>query len=183
VDLDRTLTPSAFPGDDGRAAPVLRAALERAHGSTEVSAYLGAVAALGGERVLVPVTATATRLGTTVGGLHSDREAEMAVVSLVIPDGRRGLLGFTGLDALQAWDAAARPVPVTLDVAAQAAVADGATALLVDVAGPHPLVLEGDILAGLAAGRRLVELADGSFGWASVVPGQEPSRPERHRQE
>jgi hypothetical protein len=55
---------------------------------------------------------------------------------------------------------------VTLDVAAQSAQADGAAALLVDFAGPHALVIEGDVLAELALGHRLVELPGGEFGWA-----------------
>lgn len=128
----------------------------------------------------MPVVATATRTGqaerTGGAGLAKDKltsdeltiekEAEMAVVLLQTGDGRRALLAFTGLDALQSWSAEARPVPVTLDLAAQSAVADQATALLVDFAGPHPLVIEGQVLVELAQGHRLVELDDGGFGWA-----------------
>jgi len=125
--------------------------------------YLKAVVALCADRVLVPVVATA--------GSASDKEAEMSVVLLQAADGRRAMLAFTGMDALLAWDATARPVPVTLDVAAQSAEADGAAALLVDFAGPHPLVIEGDVLAELARGHRLVELADGQFGWVVSQSG------------
>jgi hypothetical protein len=122
--------------------------------------------------VLVPVVATATRLGETVGGLTSDREAEMSVVLLQAPDGRRAMLAFTGIDALRAWDSDARPVPVTLDIAAGSAMADQAMALLVDYAGPYALVIDGEVLAELAAGHRLAELPNGEFGWAVQV---EPS--------
>jgi hypothetical protein len=118
---------------------------------------------------LVPVVATATTLGTTTGGLSSDKEAEMAVVMMQRADGGKALLGFTGLDALQSWDARARPVPVTLDKVAETAAAEDAVAVLVDVAGPHPLVLEGEVLAALAQGHRLVDLGDG-FGWAMATP-------------
>jgi len=170
MDSQRILARSPFPGDDGQADPATRAALQRAEAAADAGSYLAAVVALCGSRVLVPVTATATRTGTSVSGLTSDKEADMAVVSLAAADGRRGLLAFSGLDALQAWDPAARPVPVTIDVAAAAGVADGVSALLVDVAGPHPLVVEGDVLAALAAGRRLVALADGGFGWAVLRP-------------
>jgi hypothetical protein len=44
------------------------------------------------------------------------------------------------------------------------------TVVLIDVAGPHPLVLEGDILGELAAGHRLVELPDDQFGWIVSAP-------------
>ncbi len=94
----------------------------------------------------------------------------MAVVMLRTTDGRQALLAFTGLDALQTWQPAARPVPVTLDRAAATARTEGANAVLVDCAGPAPLVIEGEVLAALAAGHRLVETADGGFGWAVLAP-------------
>ncbi len=174
VDTERILADSAFPDDDGGATESTRSALASAFGSSEPGDYLRAVAALCADRVLVPVVATATRLGATVGGMASDKEAEMSVVLLQAPDGRRAMLAFTGMDALQAWDATARPVPVTIDIAAQSARADGAMAVLVDYAGPHPLVIEGDILAELAAGHRLTELPGNQFGWA--VPQQPASQ-------
>ena len=135
-------------------------------------AYLRAVAALCGDRLLVPVVATATRLGETVAGLPSDKEAEMSVVTLQAQDGRRALLAFTGLDALRGWQPEARPVPVTLDRAAQTARSEDLAAVLIDIAGPHALVIEGDVLDELAAGHRLVELSDGEFGW--VTPAVRP---------
>lgn len=129
---------------------------------------------------MVPVVATATSLAATsgglvsdqtTGGLVSDKEAEMAVVLLQRRDGGKALLGFTGVDALQAWDARARPVPVTLDKVAGTAAAEGAVAVLVDAAGPYPLVVEGEVMAALAQGHRLVELADG-FGWVMTAPAE-----------
>jgi SseB protein N-terminal domain len=170
VDHERTLAPSPFPGDDGSASADTRAALARATTETGPAGYLRAVAALCVDRLLVPVVATATRRGETTGGLTSDKEAEMAVVMLRTRDGRQSLLAFTGLDALQAWQPVARPVPVTLDHAAATARAEGATAVLVDCAGPATLVIEGEVLASLAAGHRLVETADGGFGWAVPAP-------------
>ncbi len=56
------------------------------------------MAALCLDRLLVPVVATATRMGQTAAGLTSDKEAEMAVVLLQAADGRRALLAFSGLD-------------------------------------------------------------------------------------
>jgi SseB protein N-terminal domain len=170
VDHERNLAPSPFPGDDGSASPDTRAALARAAREAAPAAYLSAVAALCTDRLLVPVVATATRLGGTTGGLASDKEAEMAVVMLRTADGRQGMLAFTGLDSLQSWEASARPVPITLDRLAATAQTEDATAVLIDFAGPAPLVLEGEVLASLAAGHRLVETADGGFGWAIPAP-------------
>jgi len=171
VDLERTLASSPFPADDGAARADTRRLLAAAAGQSEPTGYLRAVAALCLDRLLVPVVATATRLAQSAAGPASDKEAEMAVVLLQAADGRRALLAFSGLDSLQAWQSSARPVPVTLDLAAQAARAEGAAAILVDCAGPVPLALEGDVLEQLAAGHRLVETGPGEFGWA-VAAGE-----------
>ena len=170
--LERTLAPSPFPGDEGLADPAARRALAAAVREPGTTTYLRAVAALCTTRVLVPVVATATRTATMVGGLASDKEADMSVVMLEAADGRRALLGFTGLDALQAWRSDARPVPVTLDLAAKTARAEGVDTVLVDVAGPHPLAIDGEVLDALAVGHRLVEVEPGEFGWA--VPVADP---------
>lgn len=176
MDSGRLLAPSPFPGDDGLARPETRRALAAAVAVPDPSGYLRAVAALCEDRLLVPVVATATRTGTGTGaaGLVSDKEAEMSVVMLQAADGRRALLVFTGLDALQAWQADARPVPVTLDRAAQTAGAEDVRALLVDFAGPHPLVIDGEVLQALAAGHRLVETEPDQFGWVVPVPASAP---------
>ena len=165
MDHRRDLAPSPFPGDDGRASHATRARLAAAATDPAPETYLSAVAALCLDRLLVPVVATATKLGQSVGGLRSDKEAEMAVVLLELEPGRRGLLAFTGLDALRAWNPDARPVPATIDRLAQTAQAENAAAVLVDVAGPHSLSIEGEVLTGLAAGRRLVEVGPAEFGW------------------
>lgn len=170
MDHERTLAPSPFPGDDGSASADTRAALARSTREAAPAAYLSAVAALCTDRLLVPVVATATRVGQTTAGLASDKEAEMAVVMLRTADGRQAMLAFTGLDSLRAWQSEARPVPITLDRLAATAQTEGATAVLVDFAGPAALVIEGEVLDSLAAGHRLVETADGEFGWAIHTP-------------
>ncbi len=177
-DLERILAPSPFPGDDGRADPAARRALAASVRAPGTTSYLRAVAALCVTRVLVPVVATATRTATTTDGLSSDKEADMSVVMLQTADGRRALLGFTGLDALQTWRTDARPVPVTLDLAARTARAEGVDAVLVDVAGPHPLAVDGEVLDQLAAGHRLVEVEPGEFGWAVPTATEGSAAPE-----
>jgi hypothetical protein len=169
MDHQRRLAGSPFPDDTGAASVETRRLMAAAAAEATPPAYLRAVAALCVDRLLVPVVATATRLNETVAGLPSDKEAEMSVVSLQAQDGRRALLAFTGLDALDDWRADARPVPVTLDRAAQTAQNEDLAAVLIDVAGPHALVIEGEVLQELAAGHRLVELSDGDFGWITAV--------------
>ena len=171
VDHQRRLAASPFPGDTGAAHAETRRLMAAAAAEATPVAYLRAIAGLCGERLLVPVVARATRLGKVAAGLTSDKEAEMSVVTLRVQDGRHALLAFTGLDALLGWQPDARPVPVTVDRAAHSARTEGLTAVLIDVAGPHALVIEGEVLGELAAGHRLVELAEGEFGW--IVPAPE----------
>ena len=169
---ERQLAESPFPGDDGQAAGPVRQRLRTAEdGSSE--SYLAAVVELGTARLLVPVVAEVTRSGTGAGGLRSDKEADMAVIGLQTSDGRRAAVAFTGLDSLAAWHPAARPVPVTIDKIAAAALTDGSVALIVDPAGPASLALESDLLNAFADGRRLVRLDDGGFGWLTAVSDPE----------
>ncbi|MYR90029.1 hypothetical protein GTY41_35250 [Streptomyces sp. SID685] len=55
-----------------------------------------------------------------------------AVATLHLPDGRRGLPAFTGLDALARWRPDARPAPVPACQAVEAAWHAGAETLLID---------------------------------------------------
>src|SRR5690348_13561226 len=82
-------------------------------------------------------------------GLADDKTSDMATVLLTRPDGRTGLLAFTSTEALGAWRADARPVPVTARTAARAALQDGADALVIDVAGPRTFGVDGEDLVAL----------------------------------
>lgn len=156
-DQKRLLGPG-FPGDTGAADPQLAAALA-SYGAGRAP-YVSVLAALTEARVLVPVVAVLGDVEYDEAGLALEKSADMATVLLTGADGRQGLLAFTSLDALQAWQADARPVPVTVRDAAEAAIHDGATALLVDLAGPVPFVVETDDLRALAAGYRLAQAGD-----------------------
>lgn len=83
--------------------------------------------------------------------------AQTALPSLIGSDGRRAALAFTSLEALSAWRADARPLPVATGQACSDAVANGASALVLDVAGPVRHVIEGARLAALAAGEPVPE--------------------------
>jgi hypothetical protein len=58
-------------------------------------------------------------------------------------------------------------VPVSCAKAAEAAVHDQASAMLIDVAGPVMFVVEEEDLRALAEGYRLVQVGD-RHGWAKV---------------
>jgi len=136
----RSLAAPASPSDDGSADPILRELLAGGCGSEEEM-----LRALAGSRLLVAVMAVADESAED----GSDKISHMAVVSMVNASGEKGLLAFTGLDSMAAWNPDARPVPVPAGAAAEAALADGAQALVIDVAGPARLVLPAEVLSEL----------------------------------
>jgi len=135
-----------FHGDRGAADPRVTAALaayQAGQGSEQA-----ALTALAATRLLVPVLAVLTN-GTATQG---DKDSEMMLPKLIGRDGRPAVIAFTSLDALAQWRSEARPVPAEADRVWRAAVADGC-AVVIDVAGPVPLAVEGARLAALAAGQ------------------------------
>lgn len=158
---------AAFADDDGSADPQVRAALQASEDGAPAS-YLHGVVALCTARLLVPIMAAGDETMTA----DPEREGEVSAVLLQRSDGERALPVFTGSDAVASWHPKARPVPATLDKAAESALQQGAGSVVVDLAGPHPLVLERDVLEQLAQGRRLVALPEGEFGWA-MAAGQD----------
>ena len=153
ADAATRLQGSAYPDDDGRADPALAAALTSYDAARDDPARLVEVLGrLAAGRLVVPVVAVLGESEVDERGLVTDKSSDMAVVLLQSATGRPGLLAFTGTEALAAWDATARPVPVPARLAAQAALQEGAAALVVDVAGPVLLVLQGADLDALAAG-------------------------------
>ena len=139
-----------FRHDRGAADPRVAAAL---------AAYLAgqgseqaALSALASARLLVPVVATLADGSEPADAPPGDKNSEMALPTLIGRDGRAALLAFTDLDALARWRPDARPVPAEADRVWRAAVAEGC-AVVIDVAGPVPLAVEGARLAALAAGQ------------------------------
>ena len=97
-------------------------------------------------RLLSCVVAVADEIDASGG----DKGSHMAAVSMVNAQGEKGLLAFTGVDSLAAWSADARPVPALGRDMAQAAISDGAHAVVIDVAGPHRQVITGTALRAMA---------------------------------
>lgn len=143
-----SLAEPAFPGDDGGVDPALADCL---------GDPVETLGALGSARVFVPIVALAGD-----DPVDHDKNAEMAAVLLTGADGRRALLTFRSVAAMTAWNPQARPVPVYGQAAAISAIAEGASALLLDLGSPHPLVVETDDLQHLAAGDRLARTAGGT---------------------
>jgi hypothetical protein len=94
------------------------------------------------------------RGGDTDPAAGAEHGAEMSLPTLIGRDGRAAIPAFTCMDALARWDPHARPVPALAGQVWRAAV-DSSSAVVVDVAGPVPLAIEGARLAALADGQRV----------------------------
>lgn len=161
TELRSLAQPSArFAGDDGAPDPLTRQAIARAADQT---GYARAIIALCSSRLLLPIVAS----GDETDRPDPTRHAEMAAVTLS-DEGTNYLLAFTGYDSLKAWQADARPVPCHLDELCATVEPAGASKLLLDVAGPDPFVIEGELLVMLAQGHSLVEFDDGTFAWVTA---------------
>ena len=169
--------PASDPLDRGEADPALRARLASAYEGSE--AYARALASLCTARLILPTVDapedaepglsktdehdhehTAPQ-DVTPAGSHPAR----AALLLRSASGEKGVVVFTGYDALRAWRADAHPVRCTLDDVAATVAETGASTIVIDVAGPHQLVIEAPVVAELARGHRLAELPDGTFAW------------------
>jgi hypothetical protein len=126
---ERSLAAPAFPDDDGLVDPSLADAL--GDDAKVFAVYAEA-------RVFVPIVAVLGERATD----GTDKSADMAAVFMTGADGRKALLTFSSVAALEAWNPVARPVPVWGREAAQAALDEGASALLLDLGSDHFAVLE-----------------------------------------
>lgn len=157
----RTLQSTGFEGDDGSADDALTRALA-AHHRGELDRY-ALYPVLAGKRVLAPIVALlgeSEAAGTGVGGteLRRDKDSEMALVTLVASDGAKAVPVFTSTEKLGVWGAtagfpAARPVPVSVEKAAAAALQEDADVLLVDLGTDEQFELGGAALRAFASGR------------------------------
>lgn len=146
----------AFDDDDGSADHALSAAVAGLLGASD-----GAVdqpgpreravfAALTTARVFIPIVARLGQGAEGVAGLSADKEAEMALVTLTAPDGRKALPVFSSTAALTRWHVDARPVAAYAARAALAAAAEDAELMVLDPGGEVTVVLRRPAVWALA---------------------------------
>ena len=156
--------PSPFAGDDGTAPPaVLAAHAAFAAGRAGPEAV---VAALQDVRLLVPLLADVGEAGAHDGRLAHDPRAhgrhagagegraaaELALVTVAGPDGRRVLPAFSSAEAMAVWNPSARPIPAPARQVALGAAADGTELVIVDPGSPTCIGLRRSALESLARG-------------------------------
>lgn len=173
----RTLTGTGSGDDRGAADEALRDALADPDQEGQL------VAAVSQARLLVPVVAVPgeaeERDGHPTqgdGGLGPQVDSAMAVATLTAPDGTRALPAFTSIERLRSWDPACRPVPVTAQRAARAAVQEGCQVIVLDPSGPQRPATGGATGSATVAGAVTEQATDhvlrGSMVWA-LATGRE----------
>ncbi|WP_084129998.1 SseB family protein [Demequina sp. NBRC 110055] len=121
---------SIFADDDGSAdAHLAQALIRHSRGKAPLADVVDALAYA---RVLIPVLAQGEQRHMGKHGLEQDAVASTGVVAVQMPDGRAALPVFTDVDAVQAWNAQARPIPAEGPRAALAAIAEGWSSLVVN---------------------------------------------------
>jgi len=180
-----------YRDDHGDSDPAVAAAL--AAYAVGTGGELGALMALAGSRLLVPVVAvlademtgeaaaadgpgnpagqpapSAGSFGPRGLPVQGDKASEVAMPMIIGSDGRPALPAFTCIDAVRRWRSAARPVPVPAPDVWQSAVHETA-AVVIDIAGPVPLVIEGTRLAAMAAGAQPPAMHEDPDVWQQVA--------------
>ncbi|THJ64910.1 SseB family protein [Arthrobacter echini] len=133
----------AFDDDDGAADPRLAAAVAQLREPTDrpgpcERAVFGALTTA---RVFIPIVAEVSQHAAGEAGLRADKEADMSLVTLSAPDGRKALPVFSSTAALQRWHPGARPVAAYATRAALAAASESAELMVLDPGAPVTFVL------------------------------------------
>jgi hypothetical protein len=137
-----------FEDDDGLADTGYVAALAALQaGQGDEAAVVGSLATA---RVFIPIVAQLAEEAEGQDGLHADKQADMAMVTLKAADGRTAMPAFTSAEALSAWHPEARPVAVYAARAALSAVAEGAELLVLDPGSTVTFVVRRPALWALA---------------------------------
>lgn len=132
-----------FDGDTGRTAePVAQARSALVDGAATEEEF---VQALAGQRLFVPVIATGS-----ADAESGDKEADISLVTLTAPDGRSTMPVFTCVDALTQWHKDARPVAAETERVMLAALAEGASLVVVDPGWDFTYVVRRPAIEALA---------------------------------
>jgi len=144
----RSFGETAFADDDGSAPPELLEALRRfrAHESDEAMV----VDAVRTTRLLIPLMAALGESGVNDRGVTVDKSAELSIVTVAGPDGRNVLPVFSSVEAMQRWNADARPVPADGIRVALAAADEGTDLVVLDATSETEFVIRRPALWAIA---------------------------------
>lgn len=142
---------NSFAADDGTAPAGLIEAIRRFRlgelGEAEV------ITAVRASRLLVPLVARLGETGLNEHGRTVDTRAELAIVTVVGPDGRGVLPVFNSVDALRRWNPMARPVPADAVRIALAAASEQTDLVVLDPTSATEFAIRRPALWAIAQSR------------------------------
>jgi len=147
----RSFEPNPHAADDGSADPALLDALLRFRAGQGSQAEV--VDAFRAARVLIPLVAEKGDEGVGPTGLVVDKTQELSIVTVAAPDGRRVQPVFSSVQAMQRWDATARPIPVEAVRAALAASAEDTDLIVLDPTSDTEFVIRRPAVWAIAQGQ------------------------------
>ncbi|WP_431071775.1 SseB family protein [Microbacterium phyllosphaerae] len=148
----RSFESNPHAGDDGSADPALLDALLRFRAGS--GAQVEVVDAFRTARVLIPLIAEKGEEGVAPSGLAVDKTQELSIVTVAAPDGRRVQPVFSSVEAMQRWDATARPIPVEATRVALAASAEDTDLIVLDPTSETEFVFRRPAVWAIAQGHR-----------------------------
>jgi hypothetical protein len=125
---------NSWGADDGSAPEALLGAIRSFRAGAVGEAAV--VDAVRGVRLLVPLVAHLGEAGENEHGVLVDKSQELSIVTVAGPDGRNVMPVFTSVEAMGAWNPAARPVPTAATRVALAAASEGTDLVIIDPTSP-----------------------------------------------
>lgn len=146
----RSFESNPHAGDDGSADPVLLDALLRFRAGE--GSQVEVIDAFRNARILIPLIAEKGEEGIAPSGLAVDKTQELSIVTVAAPDGRRVQPVFSSVEAMQRWDATARPIPVEAVRAALAASSEDTDLIVLDPTSDTEFVIRRPAVWAVAQG-------------------------------
>ena len=144
----RHFEPNTSSDDDGSAPEQLIEALRRFRSKELGEAEV--VDAVRSSRLLVPLVAHLGEAGVNDHGHVIDKTQELAIVTVLGPDGRRVLPVFTSVDTMRGWNPKARPVPAQGVRIATAALIEETDLVVLDPTSATEFAIRRPALAAIA---------------------------------
>ena len=149
----RSFQPNPHAGDDGQTPPEVADALAAFRDGTGTFAQLAN--ALADSRALIPLVTHAGDEFDAENPVMEDKIQELAVVTLEGPNGEKVYPAFTSADAMRAWKADARPIPIDFRRVALAAAGESVDRIVVNP-GTDQIVLRRPTVWAIAQGETVV---------------------------
>ena len=149
----RSFQPNPHAGDSGETPPDVAAAITAFREGAGSFADLANT--LAGSRALIPLVTHAGDEFDADNPVMEDKIQELAVVTLAGPNGEQVYPAFTSADAMRAWKADARPIPIDFRRIAFAAAGEGVDRIVVNP-GTDQIVLRRPTVWAIAQGESVV---------------------------